>query len=244
VIAAGGIGSRFASGGTIKHKQCLILGGKPIYMWSVLTFLANQRIGRIVLVSHADVIEEIKEELTAHLRLRGTREMERVCATIEVIPGGETRQESVYLGLQHLQAQASAPEFVLIHDAARPFVRQSVIDATIESVMKHGACTVALPVSDTIKRVSDGTITDTIDRASLYAVHTPQAGRLDWLMEAHDDAARKNIAATDDAFILERMNHDVKIVPSDRYNIKVTVPEDMLICEAISHMFISQIMDV
>lgn len=248
VVAAGGIGSRFATGGSIKHKQCLFLNDRPLYMWSVLAFLANTRISRIVVASHQDVIDEIREDIKNYIRapyvvLNPSRDVKRVVSSIEVVPGGKTRQESVFLGLKHLNSEGPTPDFVLVHDAARPFVRQTMINATIDTVIKYGACTVALPVSDTIKRVDGENVTETIDRSKLVAVHTPQAARFDWLLAAHQEAEKNGVAATDDAYILENANHTVKIVESDRYNIKVTVPEDMLICEAISHMFVSQIMD-
>ena len=212
-------------------------------MWSILSFLRNERIGRIVVVSHADVLEEIRDDMRTYIKSANLRSINRLRASIEVVPGGATRQESVYFGLKHLKEQPPSPDYVLVHDAARPFVSSKIINATIDAVIKYGACTVALPVSDTIKRIDGDTITKTIDRAKLVAVHTPQAGRFDWLLDAHEDAERRGIAATDDAYILEQAKHQVKVVDSDRYNIKVTVPEDMLICEAISNMFVSQIMD-
>ncbi|MBX9670084.1 MAG: 2-C-methyl-D-erythritol 4-phosphate cytidylyltransferase, partial [Candidatus Obscuribacterales bacterium] len=95
----------------------------------------------------------------------------------------------------------------------------------------------------TVKRVAGNSVQETLDRSNLVAVHTPQAARFDWLLDAHEAARRNNLSATDDAFILEQY-HEVKIVAGDRYNIKVTVPEDLLICEAICHMFLGQIMDV
>lgn len=243
VIAAGGIGSRFATGGSIKHKQCLFLNGRPLYMWSILSFLRNEHVSRIIVVSHKDVLDDIRGEIKKYIRPENIAGVNRLVASIEVISGGATRQESVFCGLKHLKEQTPAPDYVLIHDAARPFISDKIIDATIKAVIKYGACTVALPVSDTIKRVESSEVAETIDRANLVAVHTPQAGRFDWLLSAHEDAARNGIAATDDAFILEQAKHRVRIVDSDRYNIKVTVPEDMLICEAISNMFVSQIMD-
>lgn len=237
VIAAGGIGSRFSAGSASKHKQCFELKGKPIYMWCLLSFLANARIAQIVIVAHQDIQEQIKKDLDNYLT--GERRQK-----VSVIPGGTTRQESVFCGLKHLAAVTSSPEYVLIHDAARPFIKQSLIDTTIDTVIRYGACTVAVPVSDTIKKVDQGCVKETLDRSNLYAVHTPQAGRFDWLLSGHEEAAKNNIAATDDAYILEHANHEVKIVEGDKYNIKVTVPEDLQICAALSDMFDSQIMDV
>lgn len=206
-------------------------------MWCLLSFLANERISEIVIIAHPDIQAQINSELDG--QLQGDRRQK-----VKVIPGGKTRQESVFCGLKQLARTTVKPDFVLVHDAARPFIKQSMIDATIDTVIRYGACTVAVPVSDTIKKVEEGSVKETLDRSNLYAVHTPQAGRFDWLMQGHEDAADKHIAATDDAYILERANHEVKIVDSDKFNIKVTVPEDLQICAALSDMFNSQIMDV
>ncbi len=206
-------------------------------MWCLRSFLQNKRIAEIIVVAHQDIQNQINSELVAQLP-------EEALQKVRVVPGGKTRQESVFRGLRELAGNKVSADYVLVHDAARPFIKQSLIDATIDSVIKYGACTVAVPVSDTIKRVEQDTVKETLDRSNLYAVHTPQAGRLDWLLKAHEDAAEKNVAATDDAFILERCGHEVKIVEGDKYNIKVTVADDLQICAALSDMFLSQIMDV
>lgn len=206
-------------------------------MWCLEAFLKNDRISEIILVSHADILNELEEQIGSHLSERNFKK------TIGVVPGGKTRQESVFLGLQHLDAGARAPDYVLVHDAARPFLKQALIDATIDTVIEYGACSVAVPVSDTIKAVENNQIVETLDRSRLVAVHTPQASRFDWLLRAHQEAAESEFSATDDAVILERSHHEVKIVQGDRYNIKVTVPEDLKICEALSDIFVSQIMD-
>lgn len=207
-------------------------------MWCVGAFFKHAQISRIVVVSHEEVRAQIEHEISAYRQSRTDN-----VTLVDVIGGGETRQESVYKGLLHLAAHGERPDFVLVHDAARPFLTEKLISDTITSVIEHGAATVAIPVSDTVKRVDGDNVIETIDRSDLVAVHTPQGARLDWLLEAHEAATRNNISATDDAYILER-NHVVKIVQGDRYNIKVTVPEDLLICEAICQMFIGQIMDV
>lgn len=238
LIAAGGVGSRFATAGNTKHKQRYILNGKPLYIWCLLAFASADRISRIIVVAHSEIVHEIQGEIADALRSHGVSQR---IEQVDVIPGGETRQQSVFLGLLHLANQEVQTDYVLVHDAARPLITKSLIDKTIDCVLQHGACTVAAAVSDTIKRVRTGTIIDTVDRCDLYAVHTPQAARFDWLFEGHEDARQKEVAATDDAFILERMGHEVKIVEGGKYNIKVTVPEDLPICEAISKMLDGQI---
>jgi 2-C-methyl-D-erythritol 4-phosphate cytidylyltransferase len=151
-----------------------------------------------------------------------------------VIIGGATRQESVRKGIEHLSESSQSPDFVIIHDAARPFLTNEMIGATIKSVTEHGACTLGIPLTDTIKRVSDGVICETLDRSSLYLIQTPQAGRFDWLLAAHRKAAREKFQTTDDAAILEFGGHAVSIVPGSKYNLKITNPEDMAISEALA----------
>ena len=153
---------------------------------------------------------------------------------ISVITGGATRQESVRKGIEHLATVPTPPQYVLIHDAARPFLTQTMIDNTIKCVTEHGACTLAIPLTDTIKRVKDGLIEATLDRASLYLIQTPQAGRFDWLLSAHRQAAQKQFETTDDAAILEFAGHQVSIVSGSRYNLKITNPEDLTIGQALA----------
>ncbi|MBX9670404.1 MAG: 2-C-methyl-D-erythritol 4-phosphate cytidylyltransferase, partial [Candidatus Obscuribacterales bacterium] len=150
IIAAGGIGSRFSQGGQKKHKQCFILKGHPLYMWCLGSFCNHPQVGRIILVSHEDVRPQIEKEIFEYRRARAQDDG----TSIEVIGGGETRQESVYKGLVHLSEIGERPDFVLVHDAARPFLTEKLINDTISSVIEHGACTVAIPVSDTVKRVA------------------------------------------------------------------------------------------
>ena len=231
IIAAGGLGSRFSGS---KPKQRNLLGGVPIYQWSLARFLEHSAIDAVVVVSHVTILGELEKEIEEIMKSSKLYKL-------SLVAGGQTRQESVYLGLKHLQSLNQVPEYVLVHDAARPFVDNSMIDRTIQAVKSDNACTVGLPVADTIKRVKNGLVTETLDRSELYAVHTPQAAKLDLLLTAHECARRDGVSVTDDAALLELNGSEVKIIPSHRYNIKITVPEDLALCESISHMFIGQI---
>ncbi len=188
----------------------------------------------MVVVAHATILGDLESEIYDKMKTSNLFKL-------RLLAGGQTRQESVYLGLKHLSERTDAPEFVLVHDAARPFVDHQMIDRTIESVKIDKACTVGLPVADTIKRARDGIIRDTLDRAELYSVHTPQAAKLEWLLAAHEKARMEGISVTDDAALMELNGHEVKIIPSHRYNLKITVPEDLALCECISSMLIGQI---
>lgn len=233
IVAAGGIGSRFSQSGP---KQRQILQGYPLYQWCLASLLNHEKVDSTVLVAHRKIIEELSEEIQACPELEAAARDKLV-----LVPGGKSRQESVYLGLKELEGREFPPAIVMVHDAARPFLTRELIDRTIASIEEFGACTVASPVADTIKRAKSGTIIDTVDRSDLFAAHTPQGARFDWMLQAHEQARRDGYDATDDASVLENAGRRVKIVDSHRLNIKVTVPDDLAICEAISYMFIGQI---
>lgn len=229
ILACAGKGerlSRFLKG---KPKQFVYLLDKPIYMWSLLALLKNERIDTVVVVAPQDQVDFLRREL------EGMAQSEK----IRVTTGGASRQESVYAGLKFLSSTNPEPEFVLIHDAARPFLTQEMIDTTIDTVAMYGACTIGIAVSDTLKKVSDGKIVQTVDRSGLWSCQTPQAGRFDWLLDAHADAAKKNVNTTDDAGILESSGHAVKIIPGASYNIKITEPDDLALAEAFAPVFAS-----
>lgn len=154
---------------------------------------------------------------------------------IDVICGGNSRQESVYLGLKQSLLHTPAPTHALIHDAARPLITKNEIDAMAKEVIASGAATMASVVPDTVKRVDKETlyIKETLIRDELYLAQTPQGGRIDWLLEAHQRLASINVSVTDDAACLEHAGHSVKVVPGSRFNIKVTHSEDMDFCRYI-----------
>jgi 2-C-methyl-D-erythritol 4-phosphate cytidylyltransferase len=124
-------------------------------------------------------------------------------------------------------------DIVLIHDGARPFVTKSLIHRLVEEVQQSGAAIAAVPVKDTIKRVKDLVVTETVERSSLWSVQTPQAFRRSLVLQAHEQAKKAGYIGTDDASLVERMGHDVKIVAGDYQNIKLTTPEDLIFAEAI-----------
>lgn len=226
ILAAGGAGVRFNSPAALP-KQFQDLAGMPVYMHALLSFYRHEAIASIVVTVPEYFIEEIKQEIGETIASVHTYK------DIAVISGGSTRQESVFKGLCHLTALDRAPEFVIVHDAARPLLPSSLISEVVECVRKEGACTVGYPVTDTLKMVSDNRIKSTLDRSSVYAVQTPQAARLEWLLKAHEELACRSIDITDDSSALEFMGHDVSLIMSDRHNIKVTEKADLALCEAI-----------
>ena len=147
---------------------------------------------------------------------------------LPVVPGGATRQDSVRLGLEALAPHA--PDIVLIHDAARPFIPPGTVLALLDALATHQGAIPAAPVADTLKRVNDGHITGTVPRDGLYRAQTPQAFYFGPLLDLH---RRGPAGATDDAALLEAAGVTVAIVPGHDDNIKLTVPGDAMRLERV-----------
>lgn len=243
ILAAGGTGARFAaslnnprrgaasagdrSGNPSSRlpKQFLQLKGCPIFVWSLETLLASPSVACSIVVSPPDMVTEVQ----AHLKSLCFKFPEK---RLRVVPGGDSRQQSVHLGLLALEEEK--PEYVLIHDAARPFLTKELLERFVEALVATGACTTALPASDTIKRVENGKLVETLDRESLILVQTPQGGRFDWLLQAHKKAADEERATTDDASVLSLAGHEVSIVDGASYNVKITRAQDMVLADALA----------
>lgn len=230
VLAAGGRGLRFGGNGNSVPKQFIELLGIPIYVWSLSTLLENESINRAVIVAPPDMVPTIEDQLPAY----NSRFQNK---PIKVVAGGDTRQRSVYLGIKSLADDP--PDHVIIHDAARPFLSADIVDRAVAGVIKYGACTTGIPPADTIKRIDGELVLDTLSRDSLVLVQTPQAGRYDWLLEAHEMAERAGHVTTDDAAILEFAGHKVGIVGGAPYNLKLTQPEDMILAKALASIVLT-----
>jgi 2-C-methyl-D-erythritol 4-phosphate cytidylyltransferase len=151
-----------------------------------------------------------------------------------IVPGGETRQESVFRGLKALEISKMITEemIVLVHDAARCCVTQEVIDRVVAGVINHGAVTAAVPVVDSLCRARDGVIQGYVDRTDAWAIQTPQGFVATDLMKAHTAAREEGTQALDDAALVATFR-PVHIVQGDRFNIKVTQPEDLSVAGSI-----------
>lgn len=214
VIVAAGSASRM--GGI--DKVMAALGGEPMIARTVRAFQQCGAIADIVIVTRPDLIRPISA----------------LCARMDkvrmVVVGGQSRQESVALGLNALP---KGVELAAVHDGARPLITDAVIDRTVRAANSYGAAAPAVPVKDTIKVVRGGLVTDTPDRASLQAVQTPQVFDFDLLRGALKKAAEDATAVTDDCSAVERLGMAVKIVEGDERNLKVTTPMDLKIAEML-----------
>lgn len=210
VIPAGGVGTRL---GRRTPKQFLALGSAPILVATVRHFARHPRVNSVVVAAPAAHVERTRRMLE---RGRG--------APVTVVEGGGTRQESVSRGLAAVPADSA---LVVVHDAVRPFITRVLIDAVLGAARATGAAICALPIAETVKRVSGGVVESTLDRAELVAVQTPQAFRADLLREAHDKARRDGFIGTDDAMLVERLGQSVQVVPGLAENVKITTPVDL-----------------
>ena len=214
VIVAAGTASRM--GGI--DKVMAPIAGEPMIKRTVRTFQECDAVSEIVIVTRPDLIIPITN-LTA--------EMGKVIA---VISGGKSRQESVGLGLNALSAKV---KLAAIHDGARPLISMEVIDRTVRAAHTHNAAAPAIPVKDTIKVVEGRAVVNTPDRATLFAVQTPQVFDFDLLRGALKHAEDTGAQVTDDCSAVELLGMKIKIVEGDERNLKVTTPLDLKIAEML-----------
>ena len=217
IILGGGSGRRMRSD---LNKIFLPLRGIPAIVRAIAPFTGF--CAGAVVVAAADEVEDMQAILAKYGMGRFVK---------AVVAGGSERQYSVYNGLKALPEDA---EYVLIHDGARALVTEEVIGRALESVEKHGSGVAAIPVVDTIKRATaDGLVQETPDRASLYAIQTPQSFRMDVIMAAHEKAREDGFLGTDDASLLEHAGIPVYLSEGDRENLKLTTPTDLELAEVI-----------
>lgn len=219
VIVAAGRGTRM---GTEVKKQYLEICGIPLLARTIKVFESCEYIDEVILVIDSNDIIFCKHEIIDRYGFDKVK---------SIVSGGETRQDSVYNGLQEVDKDC---EVVLIHDGARPFITQDEIISLIEAAREYKACTIATPVKDTIKLVGqDEFIKETLNRNTLWSVQTPQAFMYDVILAAHRKALKDDFNGTDDAQLVERMGISVKLVKGSYNNIKITTREDLIIAKAI-----------
>lgn len=219
IIPAAGQGKRMGAG---MNKQFLHVAGEPIIVHTLRFFEEDDLCEEVVLVVN-------KEERETMLELVKTFRLQKVQA---IVNGGRERQQSVYNGIVYV-SEKKKDGIVLIHDGARPFVTKTMVEALVKKVLQSEAATVAVPVKDTIKRVENNKVVETLKRESLWAIQTPQAFKLSLIKKAHEQAEEEGVLGTDDASLVERLGVSVCITEGDYRNIKLTTPEDLIFAEAI-----------
>ncbi len=209
IIPAAGSGTRM---GANFNKLFLQLNGQTIIERTVRVFAEDPNCTRIILA--------VKEEETDKFKQLLQSAQEKVL----FIPGGKERQFSVKNGLAAVSPDC---EIVLVHDGARPLIKKPYIDKLVEAANRYGSAVLAVPVKDTIKRVENFAIQETLNRENLWAIQTPQAFRVKILQNAHLFAETHAFLGTDEASLVERMDEKVMIVAGSYENIKITTAEDI-----------------
>ncbi|MBS0649018.1 MAG: 2-C-methyl-D-erythritol 4-phosphate cytidylyltransferase [Verrucomicrobia bacterium] len=211
ILLMAGIGSRL---GSSLPKQFHRLGQQKIYQHTLQTFLESRLFEQIILVCHPDWVDEVKKEVPPE---------------VQVVPGGPTRQASSLLGLQACNPGA---EFVMVHDAVRPFVSPEILQRNISSVLKHRAVDTCIPSADTIVHSEEGTfITSIPDRKAYLRGQTPQTFDYQLIWEAHQKT--RQVHATDDCSLVLELGHPVAVVLGEESNIKITTEFDVELAEGI-----------
>lgn len=219
VVPAGGTGKRMGAG---TPKQFLMLDGVPMMLHALRVLERAPGVAEVILVVPKEERERALSEVVERYGLK---------KVLKVVPGGATRQESVHHGLNEVDEDV---EIVVVHDAVRPFITEDRIERSIEAARKHGGAIVAVPMKDTPKQAGpDRLIQRTLDRTDLWLAQTPQTFRRALVVEAYRKAAIAHVHATDDAALVERLGYQVAIVEGSWENIKITMPEDMILAEAI-----------
>ncbi|MGE3539094.1 MAG: 2-C-methyl-D-erythritol 4-phosphate cytidylyltransferase [Candidatus Tectimicrobiota bacterium] len=221
LIPAAGTGQRM---GSMTPKQFLCLKGREILARTLDVFEACKMIDEIWVVAAADYCRICRELLIERYGFRKIR---------GIVAGGETRQESVWCGLQHI---TEACDLIVVHDGVRPFVTESLLQQTLAVARQYGAAITAIPLKDTLKRVSEsGEVEATVARERLWRIQTPQAFQRSVLYAAFQQARQQGLEATDESGLVEALAYPVKIVPGLEQNVKMTTPDDLIFGEAYLH---------
>lgn len=224
ILPAAGLGTRMAGP---QPKQFLALDGVPILIHSLRAFAAVPRVAAIYVAVRKAEMERVQAQIAEY----------GFDAHVQMVEGGENRQQSVSNALAALPAQAD--DVVLVHDAVRPLIDAATIERTIDAVAETGAAIVGLPAVDTIKQVErtahGAVITSTIPREYVVLAQTPQGFRYGLLQKAFSEAQQDGFVGTDEASLVERSGSPVAVVHGSQVNLKITQPGDLELAEFYLH---------
>jgi 2-C-methyl-D-erythritol 4-phosphate cytidylyltransferase len=216
IIPAAGQGKRMGAG---KNKLLLELNSIPVFIHSLKVFEEDELCDGIILAIHP----QDEAEFNSLLKKYGVKKV------LELVPGGKERQDSIYNALKTVKGDG----IILVHDAARPFIRKEHIHGLLDTALETGAAIIGVQAKDTMKTVLDDVVMATVERSSLWAVQTPQAFRFSVLYRAYEQAEKDGFIGTDDSSLVERISHPVTMVEGDYDNIKLTTQEDLFFAQAI-----------
>ncbi|SRR5579884_969871 len=237
IIPAAGLGTRMGRGVSTSNppdkslpeksgtsrKQFMLLEGAPILVHTLRKFLACPTIGQIVVALRAEDVNWVREQL----------QRENPSKSVELVIGGEHRQQSVRHGLA---AVGPGTDLVAVHDAVRPFVSIDLIEKVVAAAEQTGAAILGIPPVDTVKQVHRTIIHSTLPREHIVLAQTPQVFRVDLLRRAYEQAEKDGFVGTDEASLVEHLDVHVTVVLGSDRNIKITKPSDM----ALARLFLQE----
>lgn len=219
IVVAAGKGRRLDTG---VRKQYLRIAGRSILAHTLARIDACLHVKSIYLVVPAADFEYCRQQILPEVDLR---------SPLTLVAGGEERQNSVCNALKALKDSGG---LVAVHDGVRPLVAPDLVAECVRCAAQCGACVPGIPADDTIKKIdAQSWVTETVDRKGLWLVQTPQVFRADLLHRAHQQALRDGCSGTDDAALVERLGHRVKIIAGSKTNVKITTASDLKIAEAL-----------
>lgn len=219
IILAGGKGKRM---GSAISKQFIDIKSKPIIYYTLKKFSENKKIDNIIVVLPEDEVKYFKENILKKYELRINK----------IVIGGKERQDSVYNALKSLKN--SSTDIVLIHDGARPFISERIINEGIKFAEIYGAAAPGVMPKDTIKVKNEKNFSiDTPNRANLVSIQTPQVFKFDEILECHEKIRYNGEKVTDDTMVVEKYGYSVYLYDGEYTNIKVTTPEDLILAERL-----------
>lgn len=219
LVPAAGMGRRM---GKAVPKQFLLLGDRPMLAHTLLAFQRSPEIDEIIPILSEEDMETCLQEIIEPYHITKVKTL---------VVGGRERQDSVYRGIQKLDPDVGV---VLVHDGVRPFVTAAMIGECVDSARNGECVAVGVPLKDTVKEVDDrGVVRATLERSRLWAIQTPQAFPAAVLRKSYEEACAKRSTGTDDATLVERAGHRVRVIMGSYENIKITTPEDLILAEEI-----------
>ena len=209
IILAAGNGTRLSN--NIK-KQFIKIHDKQLFLFSFDSFCSSN-IDKILIVSSKEDINYVKSLVSSNEKF------------LDVIAGGETRQQSVKNALDYLKGILADDDVILIHDAARPLIKVPLINEVINKTIEYDCCSLILPIKDTIISLSDNNYESTLERDKLASVQTPQGFKFKIIYEAHLKAMHSS--TTDDAQLVKSLGLNIHLIKGDEQNFKITTNEDL-----------------
>ena len=221
IVLAAGEGKRMGSG---IPKQYMLIKSRPLVYYALKAF-EESAVDEVILVTGEDEIDYCKEYIVDRYHFNKVK---------KIVPGGWERYASVYFGLEAIEDA----DYVLIHDGARPFVDESIIERTYQAVKEYRACVAGMPSKDTVKIVDENDFAvNTPERRFVWCIQTPQVFETALIRHAYFklmENEENETGITDDAMVVERMeNCAVKLVEGSYENIKITTPEDLILAESL-----------